>query len=111
MLRGGAAKTPTRGPNFGRTGRVNPAEPDLALLELTLTEYHALERELEEAGFSHDSSPEAPICHWVVGSSRLDAMLTDERVLGHRTEPSQAEWHDRLRTQFNRKSISSGTLP
>jgi predicted nucleotidyltransferase len=49
---------------------------------LTLAEYHALERELEKRGFSHDRSPEAPICRWVVGTSLLDVMPTDERVLG-----------------------------
>lgn len=45
-------------------------DPNLALPELIaaalgpLADYHALERELEKRGFSHDRSPEAPICRW-----------------------------------------------
>ncbi|MGQ0834455.1 MAG: hypothetical protein ACT4O5_05925 [Gammaproteobacteria bacterium] len=49
---------------------------------LTLADYHALERELEQAGLRHDRSPEAPVCRWVVGNCLLDVMPTDERVLG-----------------------------
>jgi predicted nucleotidyltransferase len=55
---------------------------DVIVEVLTLADYHALERELEKAGFSHDRSPEAPICRWIVGTSLLDVMPTDERVLG-----------------------------
>ena len=49
---------------------------------LTLTDYYALERELEGAGFSHDRSPDAPVCRWVVGKCLLDVMPTDEGILG-----------------------------
>jgi len=49
---------------------------------LSLTEYHALERQLESGGFRHDRSPDAPICRWIVGSALLDVMPTDESVLG-----------------------------
>ena len=69
----------------------------------TLADYHALERELENAGFSHDGGPEAPICRWVVGTSLMDVMPTDERVLGStnrfglkRRCPGH-EWRGRLR--------------
>lgn len=55
---------------------------DVIVEVVTLAEYHALERELEKAGFSHDRSPEAPICRWIIGTSLLDVMPTDERVLG-----------------------------
>jgi predicted nucleotidyltransferase len=55
---------------------------DVIVEVLTLADYHALERELERAGFSHDRSPEAPICRWIFGTSLLDVMPTDERVLG-----------------------------
>ncbi|HZE44627.1 MAG TPA: hypothetical protein VE058_12615 [Steroidobacteraceae bacterium] len=55
---------------------------DVIVEVLTLADYHALERELEKAGFSHDRSPEAPICRWIIGSSLMDVMPTDERVLG-----------------------------
>jgi predicted nucleotidyltransferase len=49
---------------------------------LSLTEYHALERQLESGGFRHDRRPDAPICRWTVGSALLDVMPTDENVLG-----------------------------
>ena len=49
---------------------------------LSLTEYHALERQLENEGFRHDRRPDAPICRWTVGSALLDVMPTDESVLG-----------------------------
>lgn len=55
---------------------------DVIVEVLTLADYHALERELEQAGFAHDRSPEAPVCRWVVGNCLLDVMPTDERVLG-----------------------------
>jgi predicted nucleotidyltransferase len=55
---------------------------DVIVEVLTLADYHALERELEKAGFSHDRSPDAPICRWVVGTSLMDVLPTDERVLG-----------------------------
>ena len=55
---------------------------DVLVEVLTLADYHALERELEQAGLSHDRSPEAPVCRWVIGNCLLDVMPTDERVLG-----------------------------
>ena len=55
---------------------------DVIVEVLTLADYHALERELEKAGFRHDRSPEAPICRWIFGAALLDVMPTDERVLG-----------------------------
>src|SRR5579863_8019597 len=55
---------------------------DVIVEVLTLADYHALERELEKVGFSHDRSPDAPICRWVVGTSLMDVLPTDERVLG-----------------------------
>lgn len=55
---------------------------DVIVEVLTMADYYALEREQERAGFSHDRSPEAPVCRWVVGIGLLDVMPTDERVLG-----------------------------
>jgi len=55
---------------------------DVIVEVLTLAQYHALERKLEKAGFSHDRSPGAPICRWTIGTGLLDVMPTDERVLG-----------------------------
>jgi predicted nucleotidyltransferase len=55
---------------------------DVIVEVLTLADYHALERELERAGFAHDRSPDAPVCRWVVANCLLDVMPTDERILG-----------------------------
>jgi predicted nucleotidyltransferase len=54
-----------------------------AIVEIvSLTEYHALERQLEGGGFRHDRSPDAPICRWTVGGALLDVMPSNESVLG-----------------------------
>jgi hypothetical protein len=74
---------------------------DVIVEVLTLADYHALERELEKAGFSHDRSPEAPICRWIVGTSLLDVMPTDERVLGFANR-----WLDAVAETFSRVTIS-----
>jgi predicted nucleotidyltransferase len=55
---------------------------DVIVEVLTLADYHNLEKELREAGFRHDRSPEAPVCRWTVGAALVDVMPTDERVLG-----------------------------
>lgn len=55
---------------------------DVIVEVLTLADYHALERELERAGFARDRSPDAPVCRWVVANCLLDVMPTDERILG-----------------------------
>ena len=54
-----------------------------AIVDVTsLAEYHRLELQLQQAGFKHDRSPDAPICRWIGGGGVLDVMPTDERVLG-----------------------------
>ncbi len=55
---------------------------DVIVEVLTLADYHALERELESAGFAHDRGVDAPVCRWVVANCLLDVMPTDERILG-----------------------------
>lgn len=55
---------------------------DVVVEVATLGDYHALERQLEEAGFKQDRSPEAPVCRWVVADCLLDVMPTNESVLG-----------------------------
>jgi hypothetical protein len=55
---------------------------DVIVEVLTPTNYHALERVLEKAGFSHGRSPKAPICRWIVRTSVLDVMPTDELQAG-----------------------------
>jgi hypothetical protein len=55
---------------------------DVIVEVVSLADYHHLEKELLEAGFRHDFSPEAPVCRWIVGNALVDVMPTDERVLG-----------------------------
>jgi predicted nucleotidyltransferase len=49
---------------------------------VSLADYHALERRLQQAGLRQDRRPEAPVCRWVVDNCVLDVMPTDERILG-----------------------------
>jgi predicted nucleotidyltransferase len=70
---------------------------------LTLTEYHALERQLESGGFRHDRSPDAPKCRWMVGSALLDVMPTDEAVLGFGNR-----WYDEAVHTAVRVTLPSG---
>lgn len=49
---------------------------------LSLSEYHELERDLESAGFKHDSRSDAPVCRWLLDACVLDLMPTDEKILG-----------------------------
>jgi hypothetical protein len=49
---------------------------------MTLVDYHALERELEQANFTRDRRPEAPICRWIVCGCLVDIMPADEKILG-----------------------------
>src|SRR5713226_2110733 len=37
---------------------------------------------LRSLGFAEDSSEGAPICRWLIDHMKLDAMPTDERILG-----------------------------
>jgi predicted nucleotidyltransferase len=55
---------------------------DVVVEVVSLAGYHALERQLEQAGFKHDRSLDAPVYRWIVGGCMLDVMPTDARVLG-----------------------------
>jgi hypothetical protein len=55
---------------------------DVAVEVLSLVDYHALERELEQANFVRDHSPDAPICRWIVHGCLVDIMPSDEKILG-----------------------------
>lgn len=55
---------------------------DVVVEVASLAGYHALERQMEQAGFKHDRSADAPVCRWIVGGCILDVMPTDEDVLG-----------------------------
>ena len=49
---------------------------------LSLSEYHELEQDLENAGFRHDTRSDAPVCRWLLDACVLDLMPTDEKILG-----------------------------
>lgn len=55
---------------------------DVIVQVASLGQYHALERQLQQAGLLHDRSPEAPVCRWLAGGALLDVMPTDRAVLG-----------------------------
>lgn len=44
--------------------------------------YSELGERLRELGFSEDTSEGAPICRWLKGEMKLDAMPTDQAILG-----------------------------
>jgi len=55
---------------------------DAIVRVVSLGEYHALERQLQNAGLRHDQTPDAPVCRWRAGGALLDVMPTDRAVLG-----------------------------
>ena len=62
---------------------IRPTEDvDLIFQALARADFHRLERTLETRGFSHDTSPQAPICRWRVGSIAVDVMPTLDDILG-----------------------------
>lgn len=55
---------------------------DCAVRITSRGEYRQIEESLEERGFRHDRSENAPICRWLYGKLILDVMPTDECILG-----------------------------
>jgi hypothetical protein len=55
---------------------------DVIVQVVSLREYHALERELEGAGFTHDRRQDAPVCRWLAAGAMLDVIPTDQTILG-----------------------------
>ncbi len=55
---------------------------DVIVQVISLGEYHSLERQLEQAGFTHDRRPDAPVCRWLAAGAMLDVMPTDQTILG-----------------------------
>jgi len=70
---------------------------------LTLREYHSLEGQLQNCGFKHDRSPDAPVCRWKIGSTVLDVMPTDDRILGFGNR-----WYAEALRTATRTSLPSG---
>ncbi len=55
---------------------------DVVVQVVSLGDYYALERQLEQAGFSHDQRKGAPVCRWLAAGAMLDVMPTDQTILG-----------------------------
>lgn len=55
---------------------------DVVVETPALSDYYALERELEQRGLKHDTREDAPICRWVIGPALLDLMPASVDLLG-----------------------------
>ena len=55
---------------------------DVIVSVATTPEFSRFEESLRARGFSHDKSPGAPICRWIVDGLLLDAMPVESKVLG-----------------------------
>lgn len=55
---------------------------DLVAQVSSAREYHNLEKEFASLGFTHDMSPDAPICRWRRGEVIVDLMPSAEGILG-----------------------------
>jgi predicted nucleotidyltransferase len=65
-----------------RAGTVRmTTDVDVVAAIATIREYHAMERQLEQRGFTRDRSPDAPICRWLAGGLRLDLLPSERGVL------------------------------
>lgn len=62
---------------------IRPTEDvDLLVQALTLADYHRVEKTFAARGFTHDMSPDAPVCRWRVGGVAVDVMPALEEILG-----------------------------
>ncbi len=77
---------------------------DLIAQATALRDYHALEMQLDQRGFTRDISPDAPICRWQLGAVKVDLMPTDERVLGFANR-----WYPLAAATARRVLLPSGT--
>lgn len=55
---------------------------DVVVAVASIREYHAVEKKVLERGFTHDTSPGAPICRWVKQGLKLDLMPSNSQILG-----------------------------
>lgn len=76
---------------------------DVIVQVVSLGEYHALERELERLGFSHDRRQDAPVCRWLAGNAVLDVMPTERTILGFANR-----WYEEAVRTASVQSLSSG---
>ena len=63
-----------------------PARPtrdvDVLVEAITYAHFASVENRLRSLGFEHDQSAGAPICRWLIGSTKVDVMPSDASVLG-----------------------------
>ncbi len=78
---------------------------DAIVQVVSLGEYHALERQLQNAGLRHDQTPDAPVCRWRAGGALLDVMPTDRAVLGFGNR-----WYDEAIRTASIWPLPSGTV-
>ena len=64
-------------PAIRRTDDIDVVTPTQAL-----EDFHKLENQLRELGFTHDMRPEAPLCRWQIDNMTVDVMPSKEEVLG-----------------------------
>ena len=78
---------------------------DAIVQVVSLGEYHALERQIQNAGLRHDQTPDAPVCRWRAGGALLDVMPTDRAVLGFGNR-----WYDEAVRTASMWQLPSGTV-
>jgi predicted nucleotidyltransferase len=54
---------------------------DLTVEVSSVLEFHKLEEKLRQNGFSHDTSPGAPICRWIFAGVQVDVVPSDSSIL------------------------------
>ncbi|MHB1075883.1 hypothetical protein [Thiobacillus sp.] len=85
---------------------IRPTEDvDLLVQALTLADYHRVGKTLTARGFSHDTSPDAPICRWRVGGVAVDVMPALEDILGF-SNP----WYPMALDTAEPRALPSGTV-
>jgi len=92
------------------TDAANPSvrvtrDVDAIVQVVSLGEYHALQRQLENTGLRHDQSPEAPVCRWRAHGALLDIMPTDKAVLGFGNR-----WYEEAARTASMWPLPSGTV-
>lgn len=76
---------------------------DLLAVVTALHSYHALEKKFAQRCFTHDMSPDAPICRWRIGELLVDLMSTEESVLGFSNR-----WYPHAADSAMRMTLPSG---
>ncbi len=63
--------------------KIRPTQDVDFVVELdTRTNYYKFEEKLRQKGFKNDIRKDAPICRWIFKDITVDAMPTDEKIIG-----------------------------